>query len=188
MVEVILYGRGGQGAASGVAMLAAALSYEGKYVQAFPAYGFERRGAPVRAFLRIDEVPIILRGPIYKANCIVVLDPRLPDTIDVTANLAERGIAVMNTTKAPENIDLKAKPSRIGVVDAIKISEAIFGPMALPVTNVIMLGAFCATTEWVSLSSVVEAVKGRFKGSLLEKNEEALRTGYEATKVFRGQE
>ena len=62
MKEIFFYTRGGQGAATAAAVLVAALFKEGKYAQAFPFFGGERRGAPVKAFLRIDDKPIIARG------------------------------------------------------------------------------------------------------------------------------
>jgi len=183
MQETIFYGRGGQGAVSAVRLLALAFSYEGKYAQSFPFFGFERRGAPVRAFLRNDQQPIIYRGQVYKADCIVVLDSRLQQVIDVGSGLKESGIAVLNTQNNPREINLGVKLSKVGTVDALAISEAVFGPAAIPITGPAMAGAFSVTTAWITLPSLMKAINKMFKGDLAKKNEQASRMAYEATRI-----
>ena len=72
-----MHGRGGQGTVVAIRMLASALVKEGKHAAAFPMFGAERRGAPVIAFLRIDESPIREKTQIYEPNCLIVIDPHL---------------------------------------------------------------------------------------------------------------
>ncbi len=50
MIEIVFYGRGGQGAVTAAQILATAAFREGKYSQAFPSFGPERRGAPGTAY------------------------------------------------------------------------------------------------------------------------------------------
>ena len=90
MIEIRFHDRGGQGAVIGSEVLAHAFFLEGKYVQAFPAFGVERRGAPVTAFCRIDEHPILLRNQIYTPDHVVVLDTALLTTAGVTRGLKSR--------------------------------------------------------------------------------------------------
>ncbi|HEC49808.1 MAG TPA: pyruvate synthase, partial [Candidatus Desulfofervidus auxilii] len=77
MLEIRFHGRGGQGAVTCTELIAKAAIAEGKYAQAFPSFGAERRGAPVTAFLRVSDRPIRIRQNIYEPDVIVVLDPTL---------------------------------------------------------------------------------------------------------------
>ena len=52
MIEIRFHGRGGQGAVTTAELVAAAAVNEGRFSQAFPSFGPERRGAPVVAFCR----------------------------------------------------------------------------------------------------------------------------------------
>ena len=183
MKEIVFYARGGQGAVTAAAVLVAALSKEGKYAQAFPFFGGERRGAPVKAFLRIDDIPIMTRGQIYYPDCIVVLDTKLPVIQNVFEGLKQGGIAVFNTSLSPSEIKVRVLLSKIGTVDANQIADSIFGSMAIPFTNFAMLGAFAATTGWVGLSSIIEASYSKFSGKTAENNEKSTRMAYESTKV-----
>ncbi|MEM0319993.1 MAG: 2-oxoacid:acceptor oxidoreductase family protein, partial [Candidatus Nezhaarchaeales archaeon] len=79
MIEIRWHGRGGQGAVTAAEILASAAALEGKWVQAFPSFGAERRGAPVQAYTRIDEKPILDRSFIYEPDIVVVLDEGLLD-------------------------------------------------------------------------------------------------------------
>ena len=182
-MEIIFHGRGGQGAVTAAEMLVKALSLEGKYGQAQASYGIERRGAPVVAFLRVDNKPITIRSRLQNPNCVVVLDAQLPNIVNVAAGLKAGSIAVLNTTRNPEEIDLGVKLSKIGVIDAVKIASDIYGRRPIPITNVIMMGALLATTNLVSLASAIEAVTERFSGALAKTNELAINTAYNSTKV-----
>ena len=184
MKEIIFYARGGQGAVTAAAVLVPALAHEGKYAQAFPFFGGERRGAPVKAFLRIDDKPIATRGQIYKPDCIIVLDTKLPVIMNVTDGLKQGGIAVFNTGLSPAEIKLNVQLSKVGTVDANQIADSIFGSMAIPFTNFAMLGAFAATTGWVELNSIIEASYYKFSGKTAKNNEKSTRMAYEATKVL----
>jgi 2-oxoacid:acceptor oxidoreductase gamma subunit (pyruvate/2-ketoisovalerate family)/2-oxoacid:acceptor oxidoreductase delta subunit (pyruvate/2-ketoisovalerate family) len=184
MKEIVFCARGGQGAVTAAAILVAALAKENKYAQAFPFFGGERRGAPVKAFLRIDDKPIITRGQIYNPDCIVVLDSKLPEIQNVFEGLRPGGIAVFNTGKSPAEIKSPVPLSKIGSVDANQIADNIFGSMAIPFTNFAMLGAFAATTGWVGLESIVEASYSKFSGKTAKNNEKSTRAAYEATEVI----
>ncbi len=91
MIEIRTHGRGGQGAVIASEILAEAFFREGKYVQAFPAFGVERRGAPVVAFTRVADDEIRERCEIYEPDHLIVLDPVLIDTVNITAGLKKGG-------------------------------------------------------------------------------------------------
>ena len=184
MKEIVFYARGGQGAVTAAAVMVAALAQEGKHAQAFPFLGGERRGAPVKAFLRIDEKPIITRGQIYQPDCIIVLDTKLPAIMNVTDGLKQGGIAVFNTNLNPAELKFNVQLSKIGTVDANQIADSIFGSMAIPFTNFAMLGAFAATTGWVGVDSIIEASYSKFSGKTAKNNEKSVRMAYAAIKVI----
>ncbi|WP_054840811.1 pyruvate/ketoisovalerate ferredoxin oxidoreductase subunit gamma [Thermococcus peptonophilus] len=184
MIEIRFHGRGGgQGAVTAANILAAAAFKEGKYVQAFPFFGVERRGAPVTAFTRIDDKPIRIKTQIYEPDVVVVLDPSLLDTVDVTAGLKDGGIVIVNTEKSKDEVleKLKKKPGKLALVDATGIALEILG---LPITNTAILGAVAKATGLVKLESVQEAIKETFSGALGEKNAKAAEEAFNKTVVY----
>ena len=122
MRELRIHGRGGQGAVVASKVLAAALFREGKSVQSFPAFGVERRGAPVTAFLRVSEGPILLRCEITEPDDCVILDPTLMKAIDVTQGLKPGGSILINTDRPPEAYADLATRFRVALVDASAIA------------------------------------------------------------------
>ena len=100
LVEICLHGRGGQGAVTAANLLvAAALNDGNKGVQAFPSFGAERRGAPVRAFARVSDSEIHLRSEVYIPDIVIVLDESIMDIVDVLKGLKNDGTVLINTRK-----------------------------------------------------------------------------------------
>jgi 2-oxoisovalerate ferredoxin oxidoreductase gamma subunit len=176
MIEIRFHGRGGQGAVTAARLLAEAAFNEGKYCQAFPSFGAERRGAPVLAFTRIDNKQIRIRTLVYEPNYVVVLDPTLLEVINVAAGLKKGGIIVVNAKEVPEEL----KAAKVATVDATAIALEFLGS---PITNTAMLGAFAKATKLVSLNSVVKVIEGYFGGKLAEKNVAAVKAAYEQTSI-----
>ena len=183
MIDIRFHGRGGQGVVTAARILAEALFKTGKWTQMIPFYEGERRGAPVKAFLRIDEKPVRITSQVSTPYCIVVLDPILPKVEDVTAGLKEGGIALFNEAKHPEELDIGVKLSKIGVVDATSIAVKVFGRTAIPITNTAMIGAFSAFTRWVELDILSDIIKRIYPGEIGEKNIEALKKGYKKVQI-----
>lgn len=155
MYEIRFHGRGGQGAVTASKILALAAFEEGKYVISFPFFGTERRGAPVTAFTRIDEDPILLKTQIYNPDIVVILDPYVLRAAGVTAGVKEDGLFIINSRKSPSEFDFTQK---IVTVDATSIAVSLgLGNKANPIINTAMLGAFAKATGMISLESVVEA-------------------------------
>lgn len=181
MKEFRLHGRGGQGAVTSAELVATAAIDEGKYAQAFPSFGPERRGAPVAAFIRVSDSPIKTREKIYNPDVVVVLDPSLPKIVNVADGLKEGGIVVLNTTLSPDEVrEQFGIKATLALVDASKIAREILG---LPITNTTMLGALIKATNIISLESISEALNRRF-GKLAEKNKQSLMRAYEETKIY----
>ena len=160
MREIRFHGRGGQGAVIASNILANAAFLEGKDVQAFPYFGVERRGAPVTAFLRLDDRPIRIKFFIYNPNYVLVLDESLLKAVDVTAGLQDPGILVVNSKKTPEELGLG--DYKVATVDATGIAlENGLGSKVAPIVNTVVLGAFVKATGEMKLESVLESIPGQ---------------------------
>jgi len=180
MIEIRFHGRGGQGAVTSAELVAIAAIEEGKYAQGFPSFGPERRGAPVTAFVRVDDKPIRLREKVYNPDIVVVLDPTLLEVVDVAEGLKDNGMVVINSTQSKDEIKSQYKiRSRMALVDATKIALDNLG---LPITNTTMLGALIKATSVVNIDSINRAIDRRF-GPIAPKNKMALGQAYKETKV-----
>jgi len=177
LVEIRTHGRGGQGAVIASKVLANALFKEGRYVQAFPAFGVERRGAPVVAFTRFDDSPVRLRCEIYQPDHLIVLDQALTDTIDITAGLKNGGWIIINTHISAEEFAYRDR-FKLAVVDAAAVAwRHRLGSRATPIVNTAILGAFAKATGLVGIDAVVEAV-GESVPSKQEENKQAAIDAY----------
>jgi 2-oxoacid:acceptor oxidoreductase gamma subunit (pyruvate/2-ketoisovalerate family) len=183
MRELRLHGRGGQGSVIASKLLAVALFREGEWVQSFPAFGVERRGAPVTAFLRFDDDPIRLRCEITEPDDLIVLDPTLIDAIDVTAGLKTGGTILINTEKAPEDYPELLDRFRVATIDAsgIAIRHGL-GTRTQPIVNTALVGAFAAEFGLISLESVKAAIEDEVPAKQIE-NFEAAREAFEAVRA-----
>jgi len=177
LVEIRWHGRGGQGAVTSAELLARAAISEGKYAQAFPSFGPERRGAPVLAFDRIrGDEPIRVRAEITEPDTVVVLDSGLISIVDVAAGLKKGGKIVVNTKKSLDDIaaDFNGKWG-LAVVDATTIAQELLG---VNIVNTTMLGALLKATGVVKIESLYEPLEDRF-GRLAERNINAMKKAFE---------
>jgi 2-oxoacid:acceptor oxidoreductase gamma subunit (pyruvate/2-ketoisovalerate family) len=176
--EIRIHGRGGQGSVTAAQILAHAAFLEGRWVQAFPYFGAERRGAPVKAFARISDNPILVHSQIYHPDYVIVLDPVIYKVVDVTEGLKKDGIVLVNTTKRPDEVNLKG--CKVATVDATGIAlELNLMVAGAPVVNTSILGAFAKASGEISLESVLKVIKETWAGSAGEKNARAAELAYE---------
>lgn len=176
-IEIRWHGRGGQGAVTSAEMLALSAIEEGKYAQAMPSFGPERRGAPVLAFTRVDSSGHVrVRSGIVEPDIVVVLDPGLLEIVEVTAGLKSGGTIVMNTQKTLKEIKTEIDgPWKIAVINATAIAKELLG---VPIVNTTMLGALIKATGIVQLKSVEAPLMERF-GGRGKNNIEACKKAYE---------
>jgi len=161
MRELRIHGRGGQGAVIASKVLAAALFRDGRSVQSFPAFGVERRGAPVTAFLRFADTSIRLRCEITEPDDLIVLDPTLVEAVNVTTGLKTGGLVLINSPHAPQTYTDLVSRFRVATVDANAIArDNKLGSRTQPIVNTAILGAFAAATGLVQLDSVCAAIAG----------------------------
>lgn len=183
MIEIKISGRGGQGAVLASQILAAAFFRNGMWVQAFPSFGAERRGAPVSAFVRAAREELTLRCGVYHPDWIIVLDPQLLGNPVTLSGLKEGGSILVNGKKIPEGFQ-RMERSQIFAVDAVAIAQSFhLGSASFPIVNTAMAGAFARASGLIHLESILKAVrevvpveKGR--------NEAAAREAYEQVREW----
>jgi 2-oxoacid:acceptor oxidoreductase gamma subunit (pyruvate/2-ketoisovalerate family) len=179
LFEVRFHGRGGQGVVVASTILAWAFFKEGKFVQAFPSFGGERRGAPVTAFTRISDQEIRERFGIYNPDCLFILDSSLAKKEGVKSGLKENGWIIINTDKKPGDYTFLGV-YRVATIDATRISQKYgLGTPSLPIVNTTILGAFPRVTGLVRIESVAEAIR-KYAPSKPEKNAQAALEAYQS--------
>jgi pyruvate ferredoxin oxidoreductase gamma subunit len=185
-VEMRWHGRGGQGTVTAVKVFADACLSGGRYVQAFPEYGPERAGAPLRAFNRISDRPLRLHCPVTKPNVVVVVDATLLDSVNVTDGTPDDAAFIVNSSKDPKDIraKIKAKPTqKVFTIDATKISIETIGR---PMPNASLVGTVAKVSGLLSLEAALSDVKKsfgeKFPQKIIDGNLESTRRGYEEVK------
>jgi len=181
MKEIRFHGRGGQGAVMAARMLSSAFVTEGKSAATFPMFGFERRGAPVVAFARVDDKPIREKTQIYTPDCLMVIDPGLMNLPTLFTGLKPDGVLILNSPKLPEG-RLSDNLKVTGVIDATQISVEEIGR---DIPNTCLIAAFAATTQWLELGSILSILGEYLSGEILEKNIRSAERGYREVEVVR---
>jgi pyruvate ferredoxin oxidoreductase gamma subunit len=179
MIEVRFHGRGGQGAVTSAEILAQAAIREGRYAQAFPNFGPERRGAPVLAFLRVSDEPIMIRSKVYAPDAVVVLDPTLIQ-VNPSKGLKDRGFVIINSNKPKDELLALFPGFKLAFVDATRIARE---EMGVPITNTVMIGGLIKATNIVDIASLETPIKNRF-GVIAQKNINAYMRAYKETVVI----
>ena len=183
--EIVWHGRGGQGAVTAAKILTEAAYYQGfKGVSAKPTYFSERRGAPVSVHTRVATEPIRTFSNVLLPDIAVVLDDNLLEMVNITENLKEGGLLIINSPMTPYELGIQG-PFTVAVSDAFLCSEAaglIVEGNVLISTSI--LGPFAAASDLVSLENIQKSIGRKFKGASLDRNLKALDLAYEATRVF----
>lgn len=183
MNEIRFHGRGGQGTVVASILLAKAFFKTGYYVQTFPLFGVERRGAPVEAYLRLDREKIWVRSNIYTPDHIVVQDMKLIHSIDVTQGLKPGGLILINSKDLPDNMD-PFSGFRLAFVDAGHIAvENGLGTRTHPIINTAMIGAFAKVLQMPPLDMISSAIKNDIHIKT-EQNVAAAQQAYEEVKLY----
>lgn len=185
MFEISLFGRGGQGIVTAAAVIAEAALRDGKYPQKMPVYGAARRGDTVKAFVRIGDEPVMVRSPILTPDCVIICDASIPRG-EAGRGLRVSGVLVLNDAGGAH----PGEGERIRTfcsLDANDVSREVFGPLPIPLTGIIMVGAFLRATAAVSMPSIRAAISAHFSSDMLEKNLRALQEGHSRARL-RGDE
>ncbi len=182
MIEIRIHGRGGQGNVAAAELLANAAFRDGKFAQAFPSFGAERVGAPVQAFVRIDDKKIRSREEVRQPDYLIIQDQYLVDTVPVLDGLKPGGLVLVNADGCPEDLRLKTSAT----VETIPATEIALEIVGRPIPNAIMIGAFCSITGLVSLEAVQAAIMEKFPGKVGENNVAAMERARELIKKRQG--
>lgn len=186
MVEVRWHSRAGQGGVTASHVLAETAMALGKYMQAMPEYGAEREGAPIKAYTRISDEPIVIHTQVTDPDYVMVLDDTLLSVEDVTDGLVEGGKAIINTSADPTEVreKLGLKPGQVATVDATQISMECIGR---PIPNTPMIGALAKLSGLMTPEQVAEDFKknyaGRFRAEVIEGNVRAIMRAAEEVKI-----
>ena len=181
-VEIRWHGRGGQGTVTAAKVFADACLSGGRHVQAFPEYGPERAGAPLRAYNRVSDKELRMHCPVLKPGIVAVVDATLLDGINVLDGTPDNAIIIVNSAKNPKDIreKIKAKPTqKVFTVDATKIAIECIGR---PMPNSPMVGVLAKVSGIVTLENILEDVKNsfgkKFSQKIIDGNLEAVKRGY----------
>ncbi|MFH1826564.1 MAG: 2-oxoacid:acceptor oxidoreductase family protein [bacterium] len=170
IIEIRWHGRGGQGAKTAALLFGDAALSLGKYIQAFPEYGPERMGAPVASFNRLSDQPITLHCSITNPSIVLVLDPTLMATVDVTAGLPDDGLLIVNSSSTAGEIrkKLNLKGRKVFTVDASKISRETIGR---EIPNTPMLGALVKVSDILKFEDMIDDLGAKLKKKFAHKPE-----------------
>ena len=180
-MEIVWHGRGGQGVVTANEILAETAIASGMYVKAFPEFGPERMGAPIRGFTRIADIPIRVHSHVYEPDVVIIMDGTLVGKVDVTRGIKKDGVILANYTGTPKELqDALGTEAECHTLDAIKISIEEIGK---PMVNTVMLGALIKCVDIVPYDKLEDQITNKFTGKLSDKvivkNLSALKRGYQ---------
>jgi pyruvate ferredoxin oxidoreductase gamma subunit len=180
VIEIRWHGRGGQGTVTAAKALAEAALVSGKYIQAFPDYGPERMGAPIRVYNRISPDEITIHCPVRTPNIVVVLDPSLLGAVDVLEGASDNAVILVNTHHSPDDLGFDTAGRPLYTVDASKISLECIGRV---MPNTPIMGALVKATDIITLDNLVEHIREvfgkKFSTDIIEGNVKAINRAYE---------
>ncbi|MBI4243938.1 MAG: 2-oxoacid:acceptor oxidoreductase family protein [Planctomycetes bacterium] len=174
--EVRFHGRGGQGVVIVSKIIGYAAFLNKSYIQCFPEFGVERRGAPVKAFLRISNQQIFIRSSIEKPDCIVVLDPMLLSQHDTLAGASSDCLLIINSRTA--DLQIQKSFNNICVVNASDIAvQNGLGTATTPIVNTAIAGAFAQATEIIQMKHLEKAIL-KYSPAKIQENVKAAYQAY----------
>jgi pyruvate ferredoxin oxidoreductase gamma subunit len=159
MVEIRFHGRGGQGTVVATILLAKALFEAGYFVQSFPLFGVERRGAPVEAYLRIDSREVRIRTNVYTPDHVVILDHTLLQGVKVTQGLKPKAWILLNAPNQPSPME-RFSGYHLAVVDATRIAlHHQLGTRTHPIVNTAIMGALARVLGMPPMDAIATAIE-----------------------------
>ncbi len=183
MFQVRIHGRGGQGVVSASQMMSVAAFHQGRYSQSFPSFGSERMGAPVIAFVRIDEREIELREPVLDPDLLIIQDPTLFQAVDVFSGLKDDGYVLINSSKGVDELGIEDVVGKLpaGHVVTVPATELALKHLRRPTPNTVLLGAFAGISDHLGMEGVEKAIREKFPGKMGEMNVAAAKAAYAVT-------
>jgi 2-oxoacid:acceptor oxidoreductase gamma subunit (pyruvate/2-ketoisovalerate family) len=159
LFEMRVHGLGGQGAVTLITWVARAGYDLGKHVQAFPFFGAERRGAPVKAFVRVDDEPIDLRSQVYMPDLLVVMSPDLTG-IAIAEGIKPEGRLLVNADKDLAEHLATRFAREVHHIDATGIAiDAGLEVDGMPMVNLPLFGSIINQSQVAGLEQVLSTVR-----------------------------
>ena len=185
MFQIRIHGRGGQGVVTAAEMLSIAAFEEDRHAQAIPSFGSERMGAPVVAYVRIDNDPIELTEPVLRPDLLIIQDPTLFHAVDVFSGLADDGFLLINTARRLPELHIDDALARLPEhhVYTVAATELALRHLGRPTPNTALLGAFTAFSEVLHLESVITAINDKFSGEIAQSNVIVARAAHDAVQA-----
>jgi pyruvate ferredoxin oxidoreductase gamma subunit len=185
MFQIRIHGRGGQGVVTAAEMLSVAAFEEDRHSQAIPSFGSERMGAPVVAYVRIDDEPIELNEPVMRPDLLIVQDPTLFNAVDVFSGLADDGFLLINTARPLHELHIDEALARLPDhhVYTVAATELAMRHIGRATPNTALLGAFTAFSAELHLESVITAINHKFRGDIAERNITVARAAHDAARA-----
>lgn len=181
MTEIRWHGRAGQGVVTAGELLAEAAMHSGKYFQAFPEYGSERMGAPIKSYTRVSDEPIELHCPILEPEMIIVVNDNLLGIENLTEGLNPDGTVIMNTARTPGEIR-EALGFPGGTVWCVDASKIALEELKRDIPSTMMLAVAARAADFVTLESAIEVTKEslgtRLRPEVVQANVRALERAY----------
>lgn len=165
MLEIRIHGRGGQGNVVAAYLLATAAFDSGRFCQAFPSFGAERRGAPVTAFVRIADRPIRVRSQVRQPAFLIIQDDSLLHSPATLSGLKAGGGVLVNAASPPAGLNIPAEQLLCVPATALGLKH-----LGRNIPNVALLAAFISATGVLPLDGLVMALGERFSGDVLKRN------------------
>ncbi len=182
MLEIRWHGRAGQGVVTAGELLGESSMHAGLYFQAFPEYGAERMGAPIKAYTRLSDDVIEIHAPILEPDMVIVVNPNLIGIVDLTEGLKPDGKLIVNTSQSPADIRkrLNFPGGEVWCVDATRIAMEEF---RRDIPSTLILGVVAKASEIVSLDAIVETTReslgGKLRPEIVEANVRAVERAYQ---------
>lgn len=167
LAEIRIEGRGGQGNVVAAYMLAEAAFEAGRFAQAFPSFGPERRGAPVSAFVRLSDHPIRRRCQIREPLYIIIQDPSLLHVPGIVQGVLPGGGILINSSKNVEELHLSTSVGNVTALPATALATQFLGE---PIPNTALLAALLTLTDLLPLVALEQVLAKRFEGEALRRN------------------
>ncbi len=185
MFQVRIHGRGGQGVVTAAEMLSIAAFEEGKHSQAVPSFGSERMGAPVVAYVRIDDREIELREPVLDPDLLIIQDPTLFHAVDVFSGLRDDGFVLINSRKSVAELGIGDAVARLPEhhVVTVPATELAMQHLKRSTPNTVLLGALTGLNPFLKLESVFKAIEDKFSGKVAEMNIAAAQAAHDAARA-----
>ncbi len=178
MLEMRIHGYGGEGIVTLAELIATAAMKTGKKVQTLPHFGVERRGAPVKALVRLSDAPIYVHSQSYQPDILLVLNIKLLD-LALSQGISEQGTVITNCAHAVE----VPYPSKHIDATGIAMAEKLMAG-SVPFINIPLAGAMCAHLG-IPFAKMRETIETKWAGKTGVRNADVAEIAYN---IMRGGE